>query len=141
MDPVSDVIGDFPSPCGVFTLTFHDDGKVAYAYLKRGIAILGDVWIYNRRRAPDQSEWKDRKNLPFANCKGYIKGEGFVEKPITLDDIGVEWAYTDGQPKAYVWLFGDRVALVSVGSKPGYSRFASRDGPLAKRMIADDSFD
>ena len=50
---------DFVSPCGAFTLTVDDDGKVAYAYLKKEKKILGDVWLYNRCPAPDEKEWQD----------------------------------------------------------------------------------
>jgi hypothetical protein len=34
MEPANDVWGDFISPCGEFKLTFDDDGRVAYLYLK-----------------------------------------------------------------------------------------------------------
>src|SRR5271157_5368984 len=135
MEPLNDVIGDFTSPCGLYMLTFDDDGKVAYAYLKKGNAILGDVWVYNRCPTPDQSEWKDRGNLPFANCKGYMKDEGRVNTPVILDDINVEWEYAGGQVRAFVYICGDLVACVGLGEKPGFARYASRDGPLAKLMV------
>lgn len=137
MDPTNDIIADFPSPCGIFKLTFDDDGKVAYAYLKKGKTILGDVWVYNRCPTPGETEWKDRRNLPFANCRGYMKEEGRVEKPVTLDDITVAWDYPAGQPKAYIYLFHELVAVVGVEHRPGCSRFASRDGPLAKVLPID----
>jgi hypothetical protein len=129
---------DFTSPCGAFTLTFDDDGKVAYAYMRKGKAILGDVWLYNRCETPDRSEWSDRSKLPFANCTGYMKDEGRVQEPVSLEDVTAEWEYTGERPKAFVYLFGDLVASVSEGEKPGYSRFASRDGPLAKRMVLEE---
>jgi len=137
MESKNDIIGDFTSPCGAYTLTFDDDGKVAYAYLKKGKAILGDVWVYNHCTTPEQPEWKDRSKLPFANCKDYMKEEGQVVRAVILDDISVKWEYRGEQPRAYVYLFGDLVASVSVGEKPGYARFASRDSPLAKLMVID----
>ena len=73
MDTANDIMVNFDSPCGVFRLTFDDDGKVAYGYLKREDTILGEVWIYNRCPTPEQTEWKDRRNLPFANCRGFMK--------------------------------------------------------------------
>jgi hypothetical protein len=135
MDPETDFVGDFRSPCGAYRLTFDDDGKVAYAYFKQGDAILGDVWIYNRCPTPDQPEWPDRGKLPFANCKGYTRTEGHLERPVALEDISVGWEYAGDEPKAYVYLFGDLVAVVGAGDKPGYARFAERDGPLAKVMV------
>jgi hypothetical protein len=132
---------DFTSPCGVYFLTFEDDGKVAYAYLKKGKEILGDIWIYNRCPAPGRSEWKDRKNIPFANCKEYITDEGRIETQVAWDDIRVKWDYVGEQPRAYVYIFDELVAHVSVGEKPGYARYASKDGPCAKRMVSDEPDD
>lgn len=137
----ADVIGDYASPCGRFKLAFDDDGKAAYAYLKQGKTILGDVWVYNRCLTPDEPEWKDRTKLPFANCKTYMTEEGRLCKPVALNDIRVEWQYAGEQPTAYVYLFGDLVAKVGVGDKPGYSRFAARDGPLAKVLVIDPAFE
>jgi len=136
---MNDVMLDFASPCGMFKLTFDDDGKVAYAYLKQGQTILGDIWVYNLCPTPDQPEWKDRTKMPFANCKAYMKEEGHITESVTLDDITVEWQHTDEQPKAHVYLFGELVASVGVGDKPGFCRFASKDGPLAKVLVIDPS--
>jgi hypothetical protein len=138
MGQAMDLMVNFTSPCGTYTLTFDDDGKVAYAYLKKGKAFLGDVWLYNRCETPDRSEWSDRSKLPFANCRGYMKDEGRVEQPVALEDITVEWEYTGERPKAFVYLFRDLVAYLSEGDKPGFSRFALKDGPLAKRMVLDE---
>jgi hypothetical protein len=138
MAPPQHLMLDFTSPCGTYTLTFDDDGKVAYAYLKKGRAILGDVWLYNRCETPDRSEWSDRGNLPFANCRSYMEDEGRIQEPVSLEDITVEWKYTGERPIAFVYLFGDLFATLSEGEKPGYSRFASKDGPLAKRMVLEE---
>jgi hypothetical protein len=138
MEPANDVIGDYMSPCGGFKLTFDDNGKVAYAYLKQGNTLVGDVWVYNRCLTPDEPEWKDRTKMPFANCKPYTKAEGQLESPVALDDIGVEWKYAGERAMAYVYLFGNLVASVGVGDKPGYSRFAAKSGPLAKLLVLEE---
>jgi hypothetical protein len=139
MGNVTDLIADCASPCGAFKLTFDDDGKVAYAYLKKGNAIVGDVWLYNRCPTPEVPEWKDRTKLPFANCKAYMREEGYLTKPVALDDIRVEWQYAGEVPTAWVYLFGELTALVGVGDKPGCCRYASRDGPLAKVLSVNQS--
>jgi hypothetical protein len=136
MEPANDFMGDFLSPCGDFKLTFDDNGKVAYAYLKRGTTIVGDVWVYNRCPTPEQPEWKDRRNLPFANCREFMTEEGHFDQAIDLDSIRVEWQYATGQPKAIVYLSNRLVASVGVNDKPGSCRFASKDGPLA-RVLKD----
>ena len=137
METAMDVLGDYDSPCGTLTLTFEDDGKVAYAYLKQGGVIVGDVWIYNRCMTPDEPEWKDRAKLPFANSRAYTSKEAHVRKLVTFDDVRVEWRDADPYPVACVYLFGDLVATVGVGDKPGYSVFAAKDGPLAKRLAVE----
>jgi|SRR6516162_6183373 hypothetical protein len=137
MEPANDVMGDFVSPCGEFKLTLDDDGKVAYAYLKRVPTILGDVWLYNRCATPHEPDWKDPRNLPFANCQEFMLEEGRFDQAVALADIRVDWHYAGGQPKALVYLLGRLVASVGVNDKPGYCRFASKDGPLAKVLMAD----
>jgi hypothetical protein len=76
--------------------------------------------------------------MPFANCKPYTKAEGQLESSVTLDDVGVEWKYSGERPTAYVYLFGNLVASVGVGDRPGYSKFASKAGPLAKLLVIED---
>ena len=137
MAPANKVISDFVSPCGEFKLTIDDDSKVAYAYLKKGATIIGDVWLYNRCPTPEQPEWKDRRNLPFANCREFTLKEGRFDKAVPLDDVRVEWQYSGRQPRALVFLRGDLVASVAANEKPGHSRFASKDGPLAKVLVVD----
>lgn len=135
MESGSELILDFISPCGEFKVTFDDNGKVAYAYLIKGQAIVGDVWLYNRCQAPDEKEWQDHGNLPFANRQGFMTEEGQFKKPLTVDGVTVDWQYLKDQPTAYVRLFGEIAAKVSVNDKPGYSRLAARDSPLAKVWI------
>jgi hypothetical protein len=40
MKPVNDLMLNFVSPCGSYMLTFEDDGKVAYAYMKKETRLL-----------------------------------------------------------------------------------------------------
>jgi hypothetical protein len=127
---------DFLSPCGEYKLTFEDDGKVAYAYLKRGKTILGDVWLYNRCPTPDEREWQNREHLPFANREGFMTEKGHFTTPPAFEEVTVAW-HGGVQPIAFVYLLGELVARVSVNDKPGYCRFASKDGPLAKILVTE----
>ena len=133
----SDDIGlmlDFWSPCEQYKLTFDDDGKVAYGYLKKKDKIIGDVWLYNRCSTPDQPEWSDKANIPFANCRQYMMEEGRLQKSISVQDVLVDWKYEEEKAIAYIYLFKDLYGVVGPDYKPGYARFASKDGPLAKVM-------
>jgi len=133
--PNVDIMGDFISPCGQFRLTFDDDGRVAYAYLKRGNDVVGDVWVYNRCVTPDAPEWTDRSKLPFANCEPFAKPEGNLLVPFTLDDVSVDWHYSENRPMARLYLFAELTAVIALGDKPGFSRFAAKDGPLARALV------
>lgn len=137
LEPGNGIMVDFISPCGEFRLTFDDDGKVAYAYLKKGTTIVADVWVYKRCPTPEKPDWTDRHNLPFSNCKEFVTNEGHFDKAVALDDIRVEWQYLGGQQRALVYLFNGLVAIVGVNDKPGYCRFASKDGPLAKVLVSE----
>jgi hypothetical protein len=125
---------NFEAPVEGYGLTFEDDGKVAYAYLKKDTEIVGDVWLYNRCEAPDSSEWRDKGNIPFANCANYIGSEGRMLEPITSQDVAVIWETEDGQPVSYIYILRDLFGVVGPGDKPGYARHAIKSGPLAKVM-------
>jgi hypothetical protein len=125
---------EFPSPCGLYQLCFEDDGRVAYAYLKEGRDILGDVWLYNRCPTPLLPEWRERNNIPFANCEGYMSEEGRIQRDVGRDDVLVDWEGSENGPLAYIYLFGDLLGVIGVGDKPGFARFANKDGPLARVM-------
>ena len=94
----ADLMLDFHSPCGQYKLTFDDDGKVAYAYLKRDKNIVGDVWLYNRCPTPEQPEWTDRNNIPLALSKEYITERGRIVAELARSDIAVDWEYVNDQP-------------------------------------------
>jgi hypothetical protein len=124
----------FDSPFAGYTLSFEDDGRTGYAYLKENGRIVGDLWLYNRCQAPDTSEWADRGNAPFANCKGYVMEGSQLNKLVNRGDVLVTWKSDESGPIAYVYLFEDLYGVLGVGDKPGYARFAAKDGPIAKRM-------
>jgi hypothetical protein len=128
------------SPCGLYLLTYEDDGKVAYAYLKQkeGRGIVGDVWLYNRCPTPAEPEWSERSNIPFANCQGFMTEEGRMLKAVQDGDVTVEWEYEDAKPVAYIYIHGMLYGVVGLGDKPGCARFALRDGPLARVMEIED---
>jgi hypothetical protein len=135
-EPTCDLLLNFRSPCGDYLLTFDDDGKVAYAYLKNSNKeIIGDVWLYNRCPTPNPTEeWKDRSKLPFANCAGYVSDEGRMQRHPMTKDVLVEWAYKGDAPVAHVYVFKELYGIVGPKDKPGYARLAIHDGPLAKMM-------
>jgi hypothetical protein len=125
---------EFDSPCGRYALSFEDDGKVAYAYLKHDGEVVGDVWLYNRCPTPTSPEWKDRKKIPFANCVPYVRNGGRMTKAVLSKNVNVDWDDGANGPVAYIYLFGDLYGVVGIGDKPGYARFAAKDGPLGKVM-------
>jgi hypothetical protein len=123
---------NFKAPSGGYALTFEDNGKVAYAYLKSNGCIVGEVWLYNRCAAPETSEWLDPNNIPFANCRGFVMDGGQMQRKVGKRDVLVDWEEENGTPVAYIYIFGDLYGVVGVNDKPGYARFASRDSRLAQ---------
>ena len=128
------LIINFKSNDPSFTLVFEDDAKVAYAYLKQDGKIVGDVWLYNRCLTPETPEWTDRNKIPFANCKKYTDEEGVIKKGVEVQDILVDWEYKKLGPVAYIYIFDDLYGVVGVNDKPGYARYAKKNGPLAHVM-------
>lgn len=129
-----ELILNFESPSDDFILTFEDNGKVAYAYLKNEGDFVGDVWLYNRCSTPKDPEWKDRNNIPFANCSKYMSEGGVMKKEVGVEDVLVDWEEEEQGPVAYIYIFKDLYGVIGVNDKPGYARFAIKDGPLARVM-------
>lgn len=125
---------NFITEDGSYTLTFEDDGRVAYAYLKGGQGISGAVWLYNRCPTPQSPEWHDKSKIPFANCEGYMSEEGRMDCAISEDSVWVDWEHEENGPIAYVYVGDELYGVVGVGDKPGFARYAIRDNPLARKM-------
>lgn len=115
-------------------IIIEDDDRVGYAYLRRGGRIEGDVWLYNRIPAPIEPEWEDRDKAPFANPKGFA----FDPSLITISDtasITIECITgRDGIESVRLLTEGKLLAVLALGAKPGWSRNAAKDGPLAKLL-------
>jgi hypothetical protein len=133
--PTDALLVEFPSPCARYALTFEDNGKVAYAYLKCDGKIVGDIWLYNRCPTPEVAEWTNRNNFPFANFKPYTNEEGRIQREVKARDVNVDWEYQNGEPVAFVYVFEELFGSVGLHEKPGYARLATRDGPLARVMV------
>jgi hypothetical protein len=128
------LILNFKSPRGSYILTFEDNGKVGYAYLKRENVVISAVWLYNHCFTPTIGEWKERANIPFANCKGYMSEEGHLQKPVSQDDVLVTWKFENESPVANIYIFEDLYGVLNTDCKTGYARFAVKDSPLARVM-------
>ena len=129
----NNLILNFQSPIKSMTLTFEDNGKVAYAYLKDDGKIIGDVWLYNHTNI-QTPEWNDIKNIPFLNPEEYIDVKGIMKKSVTIHDVLVNWEKDGNMIVAYIYIFEDLYGVVGTRDKPGYARFAIKNGPLAKIM-------
>ena len=110
----------------------EDDGRVAYAYLLEGERIVSDVWLYNRVAAPLEPEWTGQGRMPFANAVGYARPERVT--PIACAaEVSVSWDGEAGNlAVARVALRGEPWAELRPGQRPGLSRVALKDGPLAR---------
>jgi hypothetical protein len=116
-------------PNGHRSVVLEDDGRVAYAYLFHGDAIVGDVWLYNVGTDPENVNWRDRSAMPFCNPAKYCSDEVL---PRLRQDSKIECAWSDEGVTILVaelpW------ARLENGSKPGWSRKARLPGPLAKPL-------
>jgi hypothetical protein len=134
----------FESPNADIDIMIEDDGRAAYAYLREGGKIVGDVWLYNSGVTPVRVPWTSNENMPFANPADYVKEQDF--SPIqSADDVAVEWQDYEERPaeavilkkqalEAVISIRGERHAVLKSGSLPGWCKLARKDGPLAKVM-------
>ncbi|MGJ4888182.1 hypothetical protein ACQR1Y_08310 [Bradyrhizobium sp. HKCCYLRH3099] len=123
---------EFVSPDGSATIVVEDDGRVAYAYwLDASGSICGDVWLYNRGPAPQQPEWHARDGAPYANPAAFIDQSIEFSPPSAASSISVSWDLTGSELVARIYVSEVVLAQLTQGSKPGWSRLAARNGPLA----------
>ena len=122
-------------PDSSYSVVFEDDGKVAYAYLRNGTRIVADVWVYNCGEAPAAPEWTQpdaKSRMPFANPATYVRDEP-PPAVVNESDISCRWVHgSEGLATVDVLIHGSVFARLKPGSKPGWSRLASRDGPNAR---------
>jgi hypothetical protein len=108
----------------------EDDGRVAYAYLLIKDQIKGDVWLYNRGDAPLQPEWDNQDKAPYANPVSFA--HKLADPLKNASEVEIRWRNEkESLPEALIYLRSDLFAVLRVGSKPGWSKLAKQDGPLA----------
>ena len=126
---------------------------VAYAYLRDGDALVGDVWLYNVGADPASVDWHDPALMPFCNPAAYC---GDAPLPRLRDDAvvkcrwsergalvvidGVPWALLerDAAMKALLEeaaeIEADMLKInraVAVLPKPDYSPYTEVEEPLS----------
>lgn len=120
----------FASPDGIRDVVLEDDGRVAYAYLRESKRICADVWLYNVGASPLKADWEESSEPPFRN-PAFLAHDNHLPRLSSKSLVECIWSAqgvavsVDG----VVW------AKLEVGSKPGWSRLARRDGPLAKVLV------
>jgi len=129
-----DLFFEYCCPDGKYTIVVEDDGRVAYAFLYEEDEIVGDVWLYNKCDTPEEPEWNQPDKMPFANAKSFVRCEGKIEPIKNSNEISVQWDFEDtgSLRKVRLFLRNNLYAILFPGAKPGFSRLALKDGPLAK---------
>jgi hypothetical protein len=112
------------------SLGIEDDGKVAYAYLLHGERIVADVWLYNVAETPESVSFRDPALMPFLNPRAFCRLDVALARIGPASNLRCEWAST------HVDLFvdGEWTARLREGARPGWSKLASRPGPLARPL-------
>lgn len=118
------------------TVTVDDDGRVAYAYLRLGDEVLGDVWLYNRGPSPAAVDWTDAAQAPFPNPRSHARELPWAPAR-RASDFSVEWTVDGELLLADVKLRGVLLGRLSPGSQPGWASLATQDGPCAQ--VLDDA--
>jgi len=98
-------------------------------YLTEGEAVVGDVWLYNAVATPEAVNWKDRSQMPFLNPRNFCS----AEKAPRISEQSMfrcEWS----PDSVDIFIDDVRMARLTYGSKPGWSRLALCPGPLAKPL-------
>ncbi|HVS70177.1 MAG TPA: hypothetical protein VHQ47_02865 [Phycisphaerae bacterium] len=130
------IIIEYRNTFSSLSVLVEDDGRVAYAYLRDNGNIIGDVWLYNRLTAPQIPEWRlEPAQPPFLNPQEFSVSPPF-SIPINKYRCTVDWRSIEANKEvADILVDGMLIARLARNAKPGWSVFAVKDGPLAKRLI------
>lgn len=115
------------------SVVIDDNSSVCYAYLIKNNNIIGDVWLYNQEPSPKFNEWEFKNEGPFLNPELYVSDE-YKTKPLKEhDSVELKWGFSRTELVFVEIYFDNRlVAVITPESKPGWSIFAKKNGPLAK---------
>lgn len=108
------------------SVVIEEDSRVAYAYLLDAGTIVSDVWLYNIGDAPTQVDWQDRAQMPFPNPSRFCRDVPYSRLSSQSD---VKCVMHSSQVDVIV--DGELFARLKPGARPGWSKLASRRGPLA----------
>jgi hypothetical protein len=122
-------------PQSRYRAVFEDDGRTGYAYLLKDKDVVSDVWLYNHGEPPSAPEWHDPSNAPFRNPKQYVKSE-CVMPANSPKDIRFIWdrGPNTNDIKVSIEIRGEICGQLKPHVKPGWARYALKDGPLARIM-------
>jgi len=129
MRRADDLVRVCAEPAGTRAVIIEEDGVVAYAYLRDGDALVGDVWLYNVGADPASVDWHDPALMPFCNPAAYC---GDAPLPRLRDDAVVKCRWS--AQGVLVVVDGVPWALLERDARPGWSRNARVAGPLARPL-------
>ncbi len=117
----------YRAPNGILDVVLEDDGAVGYAYLRHAGDVCADVWLYNVEAAPAAPDWETSAQPPFRN-PAHLALENGLGRITNGSAIDCVWS----DEGVRISVDGVQWAELRVGEKPGRSRLARLDGPLAK---------
>ncbi len=128
-----DITIEFKNTVYGMSAIFEQNSKVAYAYLLEQGEFVSDVWLYNVDYAPQNPEWKDRLcDMPFRNSIQYVSSPVF-QPVVDPKEIHVKWIENnDGNIIVNIFIRGELMGVLQKSYKPGWSKMASSDSPIAK---------
>ncbi|HVZ94185.1 MAG TPA: hypothetical protein VG797_06715 [Phycisphaerales bacterium] len=120
-----------------YSVRIDCDSRVSYAYLLKGTAFVGDVWLTNTDYDPDEIPWDtSHQEMPFRNPKEYTISHEPLIDPNPDDFVFYSW-HDKGSLRVAILYLGQPLAILGDGIKPGWCVFAKKRGPLAQPLLID----
>ena len=129
----------FDDEDSAYSVVVEDDDRVAYAYIYDREAggdsppIVADVWLYNVAAPPDSWARPTRPDEAPLNPSPYVSEELAVRLE-EAREVVARWHSSDDARLVDVLADGVVYARLSAGSKPGWSRFAAAESPVARPL-------
>lgn len=119
-----------------FHVMIEADGRTVYAYLVHpdGFDGWGDVCLFNLLPSTDEEEWlNDSIEPPYSNPK-YACWDLPKPETVRAKDFKVIAGVEVARMQSVIYFRDTKVGVVWAGARPGKSRFAKVDSPVALAM-------
>ena len=117
------------------TILCKEKIEAVYVYLLKDKKIISDLWLFNTGDTPKLEPWLSSNKPPFLNSKKYSYASKLCEKDLNQDNFKFNFFISNKFGLCVkIYMNSILIGIIPENTKPGWSFFAKKDGPLANRL-------